>query len=58
LTNIEAILNARHKFVHELNIDYGLSKEKYLSNVATVEKAIELTILRFKKDGLKIEIDH
>lgn len=58
LTNIEAILNARHKFVHELDIDYSLSKEKYLDNVLTVEKAIELIIQRIKKDGLKIEIEH
>jgi hypothetical protein len=58
LTNVEEILKARHKFVHELDIDYGLSKEKYLDNVATVEKAIELTIQRFKKDGLKIEIEY
>lgn len=58
LTNIEAILTARHKFVHQLDIDYGLSKERYLDNVATVEKAIELIIQRIKKDGLKIEIEH
>ncbi|HMU12783.1 MAG: hypothetical protein JST41_08055 [Bacteroidetes bacterium] len=58
LTNLEAILNARHKFVHELDIDYCLSKEKYLVNVSTVEKAIELTIQRIKKDGLNIEIEH
>lgn len=44
LTNIEAILKARHKFVHELDIDYCLSKEKYLDHVATIEKGIELTI--------------
>lgn len=58
LTNIEAILNARHKFVHELDIDYALSKERYLDNVATVEKAINLVTQKFKKDGLKIEIMH
>lgn len=58
LTKIEALLDARHRFVHELDIDYGLSKEKYLDYVLTVEKAIELTIQRFKKDGLKIEIEH
>jgi hypothetical protein len=58
LTNMETILNARHKFVHELDIDYSLSKEKYLENVSTVEKAIVLTIERIKKDGLKIEIEH
>jgi hypothetical protein len=58
LTKIEAILNARHKFVHELDIDYTLSKERYLDHVATVEKAIDLVIQRFKKEGLKIEIMH
>jgi hypothetical protein len=58
LTNIEAIFKARHKFVHELDIDYSLSKEKYLDNVATVEKAIELIIQGFKKNGLKLEIEH
>jgi hypothetical protein len=58
LTNVEAILNARHKFVHELDIDYGLSKEKYLDNIATVEKVIELTIQRLKKEGLKLEINY
>lgn len=56
LTNIEAILNARHKFVHELDIDYGLSKERYLDNIAIVEKAIELIIQQLKKEGIKIEI--
>ena len=58
LTNIEAILNARHRFVHELDIDYALSKDRYLDNVATVEKAIDLVTQKLKKDGLKIEIMH
>jgi hypothetical protein len=58
LAKIEAILNARHKFVHELDIDYDLSKERYLDMVVTVEKTIYLIIQRFKKDGLKIEIMH
>jgi len=58
LTDIEAILNARHRFVHDLDIDYNLSKEKYLDNVSTVEKAIKLTIERIKKDGLNIETGH
>lgn len=58
LTNIEAILNARHKFVHELEIDYNLSKEKYLFNLATVEKAIELIIQQFENNGLKIKIEY
>lgn len=57
-TRLEAILNARHRFVHELDIDYALSKEKYLDNVATVEKAIGLVTQKFEKSGLKIEIMH
>lgn len=58
LTKTEALLDARHRFVHELDIDYTLSKEKYLDYVLTVGKAVELIIQRIKKDGLKIEIQH
>jgi hypothetical protein len=58
LTKIEEILDARHKFVHELDINYSLSKEIYLDYVLTVEKAIELILFAFKNKGLTIEIDH
>lgn len=58
LPKIESILEARHRFVHELDIDYNLTKEKYLDNIATVEKSIELITDKLRKDGLKIVIDY
>lgn len=58
LTKIEEILDARHRFVHELDINYDLSKNIYLDYVSTMERAIELILLEFKKKGLTIDIDH
>jgi hypothetical protein len=57
LGKVEEILDARHRFVHELDINYGLSKEIYLNYVATIENAIRLMLEAFKSKGLKIEID-
>lgn len=58
LTKIQEILDARHRFVHELDINYSLSKQIYLDYVSTVEKTIELMLAEFKTKGLTIEIDH
>lgn len=58
LTKIQEILDARHRFVHELDINYSLTKQMYLDYVLTVEKAIELILGAFKTKGLTIEIDH
>ena len=58
LVKIQEILDARHRFVHELDINYHLTKQAYLDYIATVECAILLTVESFKQRGLKIEIDH
>ncbi|WP_294187694.1 hypothetical protein [uncultured Sphingobacterium sp.] len=58
LTRVQELLEARHRFVHELDINYSLSKQMYLDYILTVEKAIELTLTAFKEKGLTIEIDH
>lgn len=58
LTKVEEILDARHRFVHDLDINYELSKNIYLDYVSTMEIAIELILLAFKEKGLTIEIDH
>lgn len=57
LTKVQEILEARHRFVHELDINYDLTKQMYLDYVSTVEKAIELTLVAFNEKGLKLEID-
>ena len=58
LTKVEEILDTRHRFVHELDINYSLSKEIYLGYVSTMEVAIELVLNEFRKKGLTIKIDH
>jgi hypothetical protein len=58
LTKVQEILDARHRFVHELDINYDLTKQMYLDYVLTVEKTIELTLVAFKTKGLTIKIDH
>ena len=58
LTSIQEILEARHRFVHELDIDYTLTKQQYFDYVATIENAIELSLESFREKGLKIEINH
>ncbi len=55
LTKLQEILEARHRFVHELDINYNLSKQDYLDYVATVENVIMLTLEEFKTKGLTIE---
>lgn len=57
LTKIQEILETRHRFVHELDIDYSMTKEIYLDYIGIVESAINLTITALKSKGLKIEID-
>ncbi len=57
LTKVQEILDARHGFVHELDINYSLTKQMYLNYVATTENAIKLILEAFKTKGLKIEID-
>lgn len=58
LVKIQEILNARHRFVHELDINYDLTKQIYLDYIATVESAILLTVDSFSQRGLKIELDY
>lgn len=58
LSKVQEILEARHRFVHELDINYNLTQQMYLDYVLTVEKAIELTLIAFKAKGLKIEINN
>lgn len=58
LVKIQEILDARHKFVHELGINYDLTRQVYLDYITTVECAILLTVESFEQKGLKIEIDH
>lgn len=53
---VQEILNARHKFVHELDINYGLTKEMYIDYVVTIENTILLVLEALKAKGLKIEI--
>ena len=57
LTKLQEILEARHKFVHELDINYNLTKEDYIDYIATVENVITLTIESFKTKNLNITIE-
>jgi len=57
LTKIQEILYARHRFVHELYINYDLTKQLYLDYIATVKCAILLTIESFRQKGLRIKLD-
>jgi hypothetical protein len=58
LTKVQEILDARHRFVHELDINYDLTKEMYLDYVAIVENAIRMILKAFETKGLKIEIEY
>lgn len=57
LTKLQEILDARHRFVHELDINYDLSKQDYFDYVATVENVIILILESFKSKGLNFEIE-
>jgi len=56
LPKVREILEARHRFVHELDINYDLTKQGYLDYIRTVENAIMLVLQAFKAKHLKIEI--
>lgn len=58
LPKVQEILEVRHRFVHELDINYNLTQQMYLDYVLTIEKTIELTLTEFKNKGLKIEINY
>lgn len=49
LTKLQEILQARHKFVHELDINYDLTKQDYFNYITTVENVIKLTVESFIK---------
>lgn len=55
INKLEEILNARHSFVHELDINYDIDKKIYFSYLRTIEVVIELMLTEFKKKGLKID---
>ncbi|WP_278352427.1 hypothetical protein [Chryseobacterium gleum] len=55
ITKLDEILNARHSFVHELDINYDITKDLYFSYLKTIEVIIELMLVEFKNKGLKIE---
>ncbi len=57
LTKLENLVNSRHKIIHDLEFNYDLKKEDYITYVKTVEKTIEMIIdeIKIKKD-LNIEM--
>jgi len=58
LTKVQEILDARHRFVHELDINYALTKKMYLGYVLAIENTIKLTVEAFKTKGLTIDMDY
>lgn len=57
LLKLQEILEARHKFVHELDINYNLTKKDYLNYISTVENVIKLTVDSFTAKNLNITIE-
>lgn len=57
LAKLQEILEARHKFVHELDINYNLTKNDYLNYVTTVENVIKLTVDSFKSKNLNVKTE-
>jgi len=55
IDKLDEILNARHSFVHELDINYDINKELYFGYLKTIEIIIDLMLIEFKTKGLKIE---
>lgn len=56
LNKIENLVNSRHKIIHDLEFNYDLTKDDYITYVKAVEKAIEIVIDELKdKKGLNIE---
>lgn len=55
INKLDEILNARHSFVHELDINYEINKELYFGYLKTMEVIIELMLAEFKTKDLKIE---
>lgn len=57
LTKLEMLVNSRHKIIHNLEFNYDLTKDDYITYVKTVEKTIEMIIDEIKvKRDLKIEM--
>lgn len=55
INKLDEILNARHSFVHELDINYEINKEIYFGYLKTIEVIIELMLAEFKTKNLNIE---
>ncbi|KGT08701.1 hypothetical protein NV63_13375 [Elizabethkingia anophelis] len=55
ITKLDEILNARHSFVHELDINYDINKDLYFSYLKTIEVIIGLMLMEFNNKGHKIE---
>ena len=57
LTKIDSLVNSRHKIIHDLEFNYDLTKEDYITYVKTVEKTIEIVIEKLNdKKELNIEM--
>lgn len=54
---LQEIMEARHRFVHELDINYDLTKEQYLNYLLTIKITITMVIEVMKAKELRIEID-
>lgn len=55
INKFDEILNARHSFVHELDINYVINKEVYFRYLKTIEVIIEIILNEFKNKNLNIE---
>lgn len=55
INKLDEILNARHSFVHELDLNYDINKEIYFGYLNTIEVIIELMLAEFKNKNLNIE---
>ena len=57
LPKVQEILSTRHRFVHELEIDYELSKKIYFDYILVVEDTINQIIISFKDKWLSLKVD-
>ena len=55
ISKFDEILNARHSFVHELDINYEINEEIYFGYLKTIEVIIEIMLTEFKSKNLNIE---
>ncbi len=58
LNKVEEILITRHRFVHELSINYNMTKEIYLRYISTIEITIALILESLKSKGMYINTDY